>query len=190
MRQITRQITLAFRRGERLRVGNSFTDGCKLYLHGNLIAHRLNGRIWINNAGWATPTTKERLNALPDVHIVQRRGEWYLNGQPWDGDWICPSTDRTNYFDELLRAGQPTPEPMPEAVEFDLTSEWKGKFNAPIYGIFHTNTEAELRPVEDKLSAEKIEHRRYESDTEGEYKPNYFIVVRPEDVDKAKNILQ
>lgn len=32
--------------------------------------------------------TKERLNALPYVNIVQRNYVWYLNGQEWDGNKI------------------------------------------------------------------------------------------------------
>lgn len=57
-----------------------------LKLFGNKIAARLSdGRMWISNAGWATNTTKERLNALPGVHIVQRAYRWYLNGMAWDG---------------------------------------------------------------------------------------------------------
>ena len=38
--------------------------------------------------GWNTATTKERLNALPDVSIQQVRGEWFLNGREWDGKLI------------------------------------------------------------------------------------------------------
>ena len=39
------------------------------------------------------------------------------------------------------------------------------------------------------LNGEGIPTRRMESDTEGVYQPNYFIVVRPEDRDKALRIL-
>ena len=57
-----------------------------LKLFGNKIAARLSdGRMWISNAGWATNTTKERLNALPGVHIVQKDWSWFLNGMVWDG---------------------------------------------------------------------------------------------------------
>lgn len=35
--------------------------------------------------GFFTNTTKERLNALPGVNIVQKLGKWYLNGVLWDG---------------------------------------------------------------------------------------------------------
>jgi hypothetical protein len=42
-----------------------------------------------------------------------------------------------------------------------------------------------LRAVEILLNDVGIPTKRMESDTEGVYRPNYFIVVRPDDVDKA-----
>ena len=56
-----------------------------LKLFGNKIAAIDNGRMWISNAGWDSNTTKERLNGLPGVSINQKKGEWYLNGNQWDG---------------------------------------------------------------------------------------------------------
>ena len=51
---------------------------------------QLNGKRMPATRRWFTPTTKERLNALPDVNIVQRNFKWYLNGnlKPWDGKKI------------------------------------------------------------------------------------------------------
>ena len=65
-------------------------SGCAyLSLHRNCIAyHEPNGELKITNCGWSTVTTKDRLNALPSVHIQQRKGVWYLNGEEWDGEWI------------------------------------------------------------------------------------------------------
>ena len=60
-----------------------------LKLHDNIIAilHEDNTLI-ITNCKWFTPTTKERLNALPNVNIVQRNFKWFLNGKEWDGEKI------------------------------------------------------------------------------------------------------
>ena len=59
-----------------------------LYLFGNMIAcHEVSGELKINDGGRASVTTKERLNALPYVHIQQRDFVWYLNEEEWDGDW-------------------------------------------------------------------------------------------------------
>jgi hypothetical protein len=61
----------------------------KMYLFGNLIAtleHSVGGVLKVTNAGWKSNTTKERLNGLPRVSIQQKKGEWYLNGQLWNGE--------------------------------------------------------------------------------------------------------
>jgi predicted ATP-binding protein involved in virulence len=59
-----------------------------LQLHGNTIAKKVNGKLFITNCGWFTNTTKERLNAIPGVSICQKKGNWYLNGNLWDGKLI------------------------------------------------------------------------------------------------------
>ena len=63
----------------------------KMYLFDNLIAtlnHLDGGKLKITNAGWCSNTTKERLNALPNVRINQKNFEWFLNGVKWDGNLI------------------------------------------------------------------------------------------------------
>lgn len=60
----------AFIEGRTKTSGNNFTDGKTLFLHGNPIAKRAPeamGGIYVTLAGWATPTTKERLNGLLDL---------------------------------------------------------------------------------------------------------------------------
>lgn len=89
MRKITKDIIGAFLRRETRTIGNSHTDGRRLLLHGNEIAKfDKTGRLWITTAGWKSNTTKERLNGLPGVSIHQRDYTWYLNGEPWNGDWV------------------------------------------------------------------------------------------------------
>ena len=58
-----------------------------LKLHGNTIAilNELN-ELFITNCGWESNTTKERLNALPNVSIRQKNFEWFLNGELWNGE--------------------------------------------------------------------------------------------------------
>jgi len=60
----------------------------KLKLHGNTIAtiDEL-GVLSVSNAGWATNTTKERLNGIPGVRVHQKNWNWFLNGVEWDGSW-------------------------------------------------------------------------------------------------------
>lgn len=60
---------------------------CEYRLHGNMIAYKILGAntFHIQNCGWFSNTTKERLNALPNVSINQKKGVWFLNGEKWNG---------------------------------------------------------------------------------------------------------
>ena len=90
MRQITIESRNALMRGENFKKSNMQVHDNKMYLHGNKIAWiDINHRLWISNCGWFSNTTKERLNALPKVHIVQKNYSWFLNGTYWNGQPVC-----------------------------------------------------------------------------------------------------
>jgi len=65
---------------------NNYNDETHLELHGNTIAilNEFN-ELFITNCGWFSNTTKERLNALPNVCIYQKNWVWYLNEKEWNG---------------------------------------------------------------------------------------------------------
>lgn len=108
MRQITRESVNAFNNSftfskSNMRVDYSYgktnelpsynnTYLTKLKYQGNTIAikslnkHTSIERLFITNCGWFSNTTKERLNALQGVNIVQRNFVWYLNGKEWNGE--------------------------------------------------------------------------------------------------------
>ena len=81
------------------------TDGISsVYLHGHKIAefeHRLNGKLYINNCGYDTNTTKSRLNVLINFvcdptknGIFQKNWDWFLirDGETFDflhDQWIA-----------------------------------------------------------------------------------------------------
>lgn len=98
MRKITQHTINAFLNDNPIKESNTqvilnanFGDPrTELYLFDNLIAQKRIGSktIQITNADWKSNTTKERLNALPGVRINQKKGDWYLNGHKWEGDWI------------------------------------------------------------------------------------------------------
>ena len=92
MRKISEQSADALIFGYSFNKGNTkvvkVIGGTRMYLHGNLIAEKINGKLRITNDGWFTNFTKERLNAFPNVYIHQFKGQWFLNGNPWDGSWI------------------------------------------------------------------------------------------------------
>jgi hypothetical protein len=92
MRKITKEAVEKFLSKETFRKSNMSVEAgfevWMLKLHGNTIAtiDEL-GVLSISNAGWASNTTKERLNGIPGVHIKQKNWTWYLNGEQWDGRW-------------------------------------------------------------------------------------------------------
>lgn len=91
MRKITEESIRAFQHDQKFGKSNTTVvvneNTTKLFLFGNLIAEKRDGRTFITNADFFTNTTKERLNGLPNVHIVQQAGQWYLNGKKWNGKW-------------------------------------------------------------------------------------------------------
>ena len=97
-RKLTRESVRKFLDGIPFKKSNTEVsrEGAIYYLKlfGNKIAAKdTDGKIWIavNKSTWFTNTTKERLNAIPNVHIVQKNGNWYLNGNLWQGEPICVS---------------------------------------------------------------------------------------------------
>ena len=93
MRKITEDAIRAFRNNQPFKRGNTQVmvgeTARILCLHGSVIAEMdNNGDLWINDAGWQTSTTKERLNGFPTVNIHQKDFEWFLNGERWDGSRI------------------------------------------------------------------------------------------------------
>jgi hypothetical protein len=91
-RKITNESIDKFLSRETFKKSNMEVDQCfgqyRLKLHGNTIAvlDEFN-MLSISNAGWESNTTKERLNGLPNVRIHQRKFQWYLNGNEWNGEW-------------------------------------------------------------------------------------------------------
>lgn len=95
MRQITNDSINAFMNAKPFSRQNMIVEVLPnvtiLKLHNNAIAYRYNDperTLSITNCGWFTNTTKERLNALPNVNIYQKNWNWYLNGKEWDGELI------------------------------------------------------------------------------------------------------
>ena len=93
MRKITAQSVDAFMDARPFKKDNMQVEvllNCTIMkLYGNAIAYRYNDpdrTLTITNCGWFTNTTKERLNGIPNVHINQKKGQWYLNGNQWDGN--------------------------------------------------------------------------------------------------------
>lgn len=93
--KISQEAASAFENNKNFFCGNTRVcknpfGGMDMYLHGHLIASTHKGKLSIQNSGFATQTTKARLNALSGVHIVQKNFQWFLNGKKWDGSPCDP----------------------------------------------------------------------------------------------------
>jgi hypothetical protein len=95
MKKITQKAIEAFLNAKSFKGSNTRVEVLPnvtvLKLFGNEIAYLYNDperTLSITNAGWKSVTTKERLNAIPNVSIRQIKGNWYLNGLLWDGKLI------------------------------------------------------------------------------------------------------
>ena len=90
MRNITKESVLAFNNSENFKKSNTevkvLGSSVKLLLHGNRIAERIGGNLYISDGGYPLSlTTKERLNGLHGVRVHTSKGIHYLNGEVWDG---------------------------------------------------------------------------------------------------------
>ncbi len=96
MRKITEESTNAFLNKGKLSKQNmnvffdKYDYKSRMLLHNNCIAtyDYQEDILSISNCGWFSNTTKERLNALPNVDIRQKNFVWYLNGKEWNGQKI------------------------------------------------------------------------------------------------------
>ena len=89
MRKIEELMIQAIRLGKNFERDNTkvvhLEDGqCNVLLHGNHIAAITEQRLILSHAGWRTPTTKSRLNAIlnglgVDDRIYQSKGIWFNN---------------------------------------------------------------------------------------------------------------
>ena len=64
MRKINTEFKKAFQAHRPLTKSNTSTDGNAVWLHGNKIIERRGEEVWISAAGWATSTTKSRINGI------------------------------------------------------------------------------------------------------------------------------
>lgn len=95
MRKITRESVMAFMEARPFKKDNTTIEVLPnvtiMSLFGNRIAYQYNDpdrTLSITTCGWKSATTKERLNAIPGVHIKQIKGKWLLNDVEWEGGLI------------------------------------------------------------------------------------------------------
>ena len=92
MRQITEKAYDAFKKKKHFTLRNTKVrivgGNPYLYLHDNLIVKEIDGEIFINNGGWNSNTTRERLN--PFTNRIRKTGDSLIINEKldWDGEWL------------------------------------------------------------------------------------------------------
>lgn len=199
MRVTTEKICSAFENRRALKLGNSETDGNTMWLFGNAIAKWHNNGMWITNAGWSSKTTKERLNGLSGVSIQQRKGNWFLNGVEWAGEWVCVA-DYEGSTGDTFEGIQ---------VEYDTTIEWISTggyrgYDKPIYAVCGANdtgtwddspcrTEVatrELGAVSEDLERLVIPHKEMQTHSSNVFCTHRYLIVPPEFLERAKAVVK
>lgn len=197
MRQVTKQVTDAFLSGRAKKVDNTHTDGRSLWLFFNKIAEHREDGLYVSNCGYKTRTTAERLRALPNVNLTSKRGEWYLNGEAWNGEWRRVNTNPRPIADENVVGSL-----------FDLTKKWVSidgyrGYEEPVYAVCGANdtgmwsdspcpsnvAEAELKAMESVLDIAKIPHKLHTCETSNVFCVHHYLVVPPKFVDKARKLV-
>jgi len=84
MRKVTKQIREAFMNGNTQTVGNTHTDGNSVWLFGNKIITKQDGKIIWTMAGYPTKTTQERLNGILGLRIYQKNFTMMLDDKNVD----------------------------------------------------------------------------------------------------------
>jgi hypothetical protein len=198
MNKTTEQTCYAFECGNVKRVGNTSTDGKRLYLFDNLIAEHRQDGLYVTNAGWQSKTTKERLNGLTGVNISQRKGKWYLNGQEWNGEWTRVNTNPPPAVDEEAAA-----------LAWNYTKQWKSTdgwrgYSEPTYAVCGANdtgmwydspcksdvAEAELNAAKAALIKAGIPNKLMTCGSSNVFCVHHYLIVRPKDKQKAYEIIE
>jgi hypothetical protein len=197
MNQTTSKINNAFVQGQAKKISNTHTDGQSLWLFDNKIAEHREDGMYITNAGWKSRTTKERLNGLPDVSIFQKKGEWYLNGNMWDGGWI--------------RVNENTPPEVDKdkiGKSFDTSKTyvridgWRG-YEQPLYAVCGANdtgmwddspcpsniAKKELENAKAVLKRNKIPTKLITTETSNVFCVHHYLIVPPVYHNQAKELV-
>lgn len=95
MRKVTEQIKEAFEQRKTKTIGNTFTDGESVWLHGSEIVRRdASGLVFATLAGFNTKTTRERVNGITGMNFHQVNFCACLDGEPInENDWFVKCSD-------------------------------------------------------------------------------------------------
>jgi hypothetical protein len=154
------------------------TDGHKMRYEGSTIAKHQNGKLFIR---MGVDNHMEKIKVLlmiPGVDSIvwENRLGYRVNGRRWSDEW----------FEVGLHSRLAT-----NTTDFDVTSIWmeKFKYNKPKFAVVDTTQKQSLDFIMFVLSENDIEFKSMVSDTYGKYEPHYFLIVKPQFFDEAKQLL-
>lgn len=197
MKTITSKITEAFLSGQPKKISNTNTDGRSLWLFDNKIAEHREDGLYVSNAGWFSRTTKERLSALPNVRIFQKKGKWYLNGEEWDGNWA-----------KVTNVPPPPFDPEKTKRRFDMSKTyvrldgWRG-YEQPTYAVCGANdtgmwedspcksdvADRELESAKVILTKHKIPVKKVTTETSNVFCVHHYLIVPPYYIEEAREAM-
>lgn len=198
MKKVTQQICNSFENGNAKKIGNTYTDGKRMFLFDNLIAEHREDGLYICNCGWFSRTTKERLNGLSMVKIVQAKGKWYLNGKEWDGEWIRVCEKNPPIINEKAYLKM-----WNFQKKWVSTDGWRG-YEQPMYAICGANDTGmsydspcktnvcllELNMAMSALKKNNIPYKLKTCETSNIFCVHHYIIVKPIDKDRAYNLIE
>lgn len=198
MNQTTSKINNAFVQGQAKKISNTNTDGQSLWLFNNKIAEHREDGMYITNAGWKSRTTKERLNGLPNVSISQKKGEWYLNGNLWDGGWIKVN-DNTPPEVDKEKIGQS----FNTSKKYVSIDGWRG-YEQPVYAVCGANdtgmwgdspcpsnvAKKELENAKALLKRNKIPTKLMTTETSNVFCVHHYLITPPNYIDNARELVE
>lgn len=194
-----------FAQGKPKKQGFNQSTGEALYYHGNKIAEWRNGNLYISNGGYegnrgetGSKTTKDKLNALPGVHVSQLNFKWYLNGTEWDGSWIMVDNVMAPEIDNR-KAGNV----FCTQMKYIKTDGWWG-FEQPEYAVAGANDTGEwddspcpssvatkeLNAVTKLLEESGIKVKQTLCNTTNVFCVHRYLIPMIKDVEKARVIVK
>jgi hypothetical protein len=203
--RVHEKIGMAFNAGKPKKLKNYESTGTNLYYHGNKIAEWREDGLYISNGGYGgnhgetgSVTTRDRLRSLNGVNLEQRKFQWYLNGEVWNGEWIKVPGINPPAID-TKKAG----DVFDTSKEYIKTDGWRG-YSKPVYAVAGANDtgtwddspcnsnvcEKELNGVKADLKKAGIPVKLVTCETSNVFCVHHYLVPKVKDVERARVIVQ
>jgi hypothetical protein len=199
------EVARAFAEGKSKKRKHDQSTGEALYYHGNKIAEWRKKTLYVSNGGYAgskgetgSKTTKDKLNALPNVNVVQKNFKWYLNGVEWNGEWKkvagvhAPKIDKSKSGDVFVTQ-----------MKYVKTDGWRG-YEEPEFAVAGVNdtgmwsdspcpsndATVELTAIKELLAKEKIEVKEVVCQTSNVFCVHRYLIPKLKNVEKAREMVK